>query len=100
MAKMIMKWDEMNAHEWAEEYARRLMAMARERDRCGPDAEAVPMRLQTRYMLHEMALYLGCGIADLLEAVQATGLRGRMIAGTRYWTFEEMRSLEDWLASQ
>ena len=57
--------------------------------------------MQTRFMLHEIPKALGHvdakGRIDttlVIAAIKKTGLRGRMIAGCRYWTLADVKSLE------
>lgn len=55
---------------------------------------------QTRFMLHEIGKRLGLPLLPIIDAIKATGLRGRMIGGTRYWTLAEIATLEQWIANK
>lgn len=60
---------------------------------------------QTRFMLHEVAKELGLPMSLIIKAMQELGFKGHVYTGprwgcvgTRFWTRDEIRQIENKLA--
>jgi hypothetical protein len=54
--------------------------------------------MTNRISIHDLVRRLGTTYAAAFDAIKATGLRGRVVNGTRVWTRDEVEAIRAALA--